>query len=396
LLFVIEMPADNRFRHQQYPEDRPLGPWQLLQAAPAVLPEEAESRRILADAGQAFRRAGVSRVFLVHGTFAGNDPLGFIRSVSVAFPELAAWARKAHKQVSDSVLQDAGNYTTKYAEQLQQATGIPVQLFRWSSENHHLARAHAAICLIDVIAHLGLPASCRIMLWGHSHGGNVFALMSNLLAANPVTRRRFFNATRSYYGGPSAGTDETRAWYRVRDLLNDGGAGRLPGLDLVTFGTPIRYGWDTNGYGRLLHFAHHRPHGDLPAYRAAFPHSIDDVRSAADGDYVQHFGIAGTNLTPYVFSWRSWLADVRLGRLLQAGQRRRDLLRRLKAGVRVADEGLTLLVDYGPIDEPFPQNLAGHAVYTRQRWLPFHADQIARHFYSDNGGLRCSQLSPSR
>ena len=37
----------------------------------------------------------------------------------------------------------------------------------------------------------------------------------------------------------------------------------------MTFGTPIRYGWDSGGYARLLHFIHHRPAPGLPADRAA-------------------------------------------------------------------------------------------------------------------------------
>ncbi|MCH5373792.1 MAG: hypothetical protein JJ992_07440 [Planctomycetes bacterium] len=325
----------------------------------------------------------MAAIFLVHGTFAGDDPLGFIRGVSLLFPDLAERALVAQKQVSDRLFQDAGNYTSEYARRLQQDSGISVHTFRWSSENHHLARADAAIHLIDRIAGLGFSPSSRVLLWGHSHGGNAFALMTNLLAADAATRRRFFRAGRSYYRGFSRHRVGVGAWHRVQELLRHNGAAQLPTMDLVTFGTPIRYGWDTDGYGHLLHFVHHRPRPDGPAYRTSLPGSVDDIAGAVDGDYIQQWGIAGTNLTPNIFSWRSWLADVRLGRLLQSGVRRGDLWHRLRAGVRVADEGLTLLVDYGPMKEPFPLNFAGHAVYTRLRWLPFHAREIARRFYGD-------------
>lgn len=311
-------------------------------------------------------------VVLVHGTFTGDDPLGFIRIASSAFPELAERARNAHKQISDSLLHDAGNYTTEFAERLQQGTGIPVQLFRWSSENHHLARADAAIRLIDRIVGLELPASKRVLLWGHSHGGNVLALLTNLLAADSLARQRFFRAVRGVHHRP--------AWKRAKDFLSSSDRPSLPVLDLVTFGTPIRYGWDTDGYGQLLHFVNHRPQAGLPEYRASLPRSVEEITTAAYGDYVQQWGVAGTNLPPNVLSWPSWLADFRLAKLLQRGVRRRDLWQRLKAGARVADEGPTLLVDYGPSDEPFPLNFAGHAVYTRLRWLPFHVGEIASRF----------------
>ena len=73
--------------------------------------------------------------------------------------------------------------------------GVPVRLFHWSSENHHLGRADAAVRLIDEIAALELPRRKRILVWGHSHAGNVFALMSNLLAGDSESIERFFTAT---------------------------------------------------------------------------------------------------------------------------------------------------------------------------------------------------------
>jgi len=343
---------------------------------------------MMACVGDTFRQAGVRAVCLVHGTFAGDDAMGFIRNLSRLFPEPAEKLRQIHKEVFDKLVKDAGNYTTEFAEEFERSVGIPVRLFRWSSENQHIARAHAAICLIDEIAALQFAPDDRVLLWGHSHGGNVFALMTNLLAADRRTRHRFFRACRSYYRWPVAKRIDLPVWTRVRRLLaQDGQSRRLPKLDLVTFGTPIRYGWDTDGYANLLHFVFHRPRAGIPEYRTALPRSVDDVQSAADGDYIQHLGIAGTNLAPNAFAWRTWMADVRLGRLLQGSMRRLDLLERLRAGMRVAEEGRTLLLDYGPAEGNVAQHLAGHAVYTRLHWLPFHAEEVARRLYGGGGDL---------
>lgn len=40
-----------------------------------------------------------------------------------------------------------------------------------------------------------------------------------------------------------------------------------------------------------------------------------------------------------------------------------------------------MLVDYGPPEGNIAQHLAGHAVYTRKRWMLFHAEEVARRFY---------------
>jgi hypothetical protein len=80
----------------------------------------------------------------------------------------------------------------------------------------------------------------------------------------------------------------------------------------------------------------------------------------------------------------AWLADLRLGRLLQPGLRRRDLLERLRLGQRVPQEGETLLVEYP--DSRAARQFAGHAIYTRQVWLPYHALEVARRFYAVRNG----------
>jgi hypothetical protein len=205
------------------------------------------------------------------------------------------------------------------------------------------------------------------------------------------------------------GRDELPQWRCVKEMLQmqnaecgmtneddhpalRSNAFRIPhsvfALDFVTFGTPIRYGWDSGGYGRLLHFVNHRPANGLPPYRAPFPPRERDVRAAADGDYVQQLGIAGTNFAPTLLALGALLADLRLGRLLQGGIRRRDLPDYLLCGMRVPAEGTTLLVDYGaPRENRAPQNvvkhLAGHAVYTRPEWMLFHAEEVARRLYGE-------------
>src|SRR5207302_7932185 len=171
-------------------------------------------------------------------------------------------------------------------------------------------------------------------LWGDSQVGNVFVLVSNLVGGSGGAVEAFFHASRAYYRRGLLGRSELPHWQRVRELLatNTGVADTNPtrarvsggdsrslarrvsasmfqtphsacALDFVTFGTPIRYGWDAGGYGRLLHIVNHRPTDCLPPHRAPFPPREPDVRIAKDGDYVQQLGIAGTNFPPTLLSW---------------------------------------------------------------------------------------------
>lgn len=374
------MPKCNGFQHQRYSPEEPTCEWGSVRPPVPVESPSSDGIRTLADIGAAYRSAGVRAIYLVHGTFAGNDALGVIRGVSRIAPDFGAKLRQLYKSTFDKIAGDVGNYSVEYAERFEKITGIPVRQFHWSSENQHVARAHAAVCLIDELAAREYASDDRVLLWGHSHAGNVFALITNLLAADAKVRKSFFAAARPYYRWPLGGRIDLSVWRRVHKLLAAPNRSRsLPKLDIVTFGTPIRYGWDTDGYGKLLHFVHHRPLPGKPAYRTALPTNPAEVLAAADGDYIQHWGIAGTNLPPDALAWRTWLAELKLRRLLQADLRSRDLLRHLQAGMRVATEGRTLLVDYG--DSPQSRLQAGHAVYTLAQWLPYHAIEVARSFY---------------
>lgn len=382
------MPRNNRFQHQQYQCDPRTSDVQLLQPrTPPAVPLEDYRRRMQA-VGDAYRRADVRAIYLVHGTFVGADALGIIREIARVSRTAGARLRRLQKQLADSITDDAGNYTVEFAEEFASRINvgggrqIPVRLFSWSSENLHIGRADGAVHLIDELASREELRGGRVLLWGHSHGGNVFALVTNLLQADAATQHRFFHAARSYFRWPLAGKVDLPVWTRVRELLarHDNPLAELA-LDMVTFGTPVRYGWEVNGRANLLHLVNHRPIPGKPVGRAVFPPEIDDLLSARYGDYVQQLGIAGTNFTPAAWSWRAWLAEVRLGRLLQAGIRKRDLLTRLKAGIRAHEDGTTLLVDYGPAEGHVGQHYVGHAIYTRLEWLLFHAEEVARRFY---------------
>jgi hypothetical protein len=280
----------------------------------------------MAAVGASLRKPNVAAIYLVHGTFAGSDAFGFLSQVGGFLPGVGDMLRRLSKQLVDVVARDIGNYTRQYADTFSQAINppgarpIPVRTFEWSSQNNHIGRADAAVRLIAELEKQEFSPGSRLLLWGHSHAGNVFALMTNLLFGDRTFRDGFFGRSRAYYRSPIRRKCDEPVWDEVEARLRNY---PLPladvALDIATFGTPIRYGWCLREADRLLNIINHHPRADVPSHQTRFPPSIDDLLAATDGDYVQQFGIAGTNISPGLLALRAWWADVTLGRLLEHG-----------------------------------------------------------------------------
>ena len=404
------MPRQNQFRHQRYIAwESPPIPTTVA----AVRPDQMAN----VDVGETLLRLRVRRVLLVHGTFVGNDPFGLADKLDemtdsappllrplVKTISLESWGRVLrgiNQKLGDRVMGETGSFRDDYLDDfraLLRTDEIPVERFDWSSGNDHFARAEAAVRLFNRLTDLPIDlASDRLLLWGHSHASNVFALLTNLLANDRGAIDAFFAAV----GRIGA---ERRDWKTARERL---AAAPSPHplaktLFLVTFGGPVRYGWDRDGYARLLHVVQQRPVGSQAAWLAkpALPQTLDEILKAKHGDWVQSFGIAGTDLKPVDREIRE--AHRALGQLFEAGltepqltgsnalldrlpeaararvrekfQEFLTLLERLRCGQRVPSAGdAAWLLDYGTDEvEKF-----GHGVYMKRAWLPFHATRIA-------------------
>ena len=370
------------FRHQEYSSDADFAHFDVLSPDVPPPPDSPAYADRLARVGERFAQLGVTTIGLMHGTFVGEDAFGLIREIGRISPGLGHRLRQGEKRISDQLAGESGNFTTQFAAffaaHLNRDIERPIEVrtFDWSSENNHTGRADGAIRLVDSLFQARTSSCDRVLLMGHSHAGNVFALASNLLAAEPALRQKFFDATRSFYHSESSQVTDVPVWERVQARLDSCRLDHWK-LDVVTFGTPVRYGWDTSCLSSLIHFIHHRPTDDLPVFRAPFPPNVDDIVCCRYGDFIQQVAIAGTDFLPYLFSRRTRLAERKLSRLLQPGVRRRHLFSRLKHGQRVHDDGVNLLVSYAQDEQSLNTTLLGHGVYTRREWLVFHAEQIA-------------------
>jgi len=384
------MPQHNSFRHQLYPTTPAIEP--ILRTLETIEPTEGEFSTL----HSAFR---IGRVILVHGTFMGDDPLGLaetLKSLASEMPLVAASLEKLaetllqnSRPLTASMVKDLGNYTPEFRDTFQKLVGddprVEILAPTWSSQNHHLARANLAVRLLQQLSERPLHSDQKVLLWGHSHAGNAFALLTNLLANDRPVIKKFFDAV---------GDQTEPHWGTVRNLLlNSPSPHPLASrLVIVTSGTPVRYGWDTSGYHALIHLTHHRPFDKAIPWMAKPlfpPYSSNDVVNARWGDWIQTFAIAGTDVS----SVPSRATNERLTALLEANlpepqhgldtrmlatKRLRDTCARWKCGTRCHTDGQNLLVQYipsgslTPFGRPIEISLLGHGVATSVRWLPAH------------------------
>jgi hypothetical protein len=268
------------------------------------------------------------------------------------------------------VLGDLSNFPRDYVEAFARATGLAATDFAWSGENHHAARIQGAVRLARTLTLHGggtLRPGDRALLVGHSHGGQLFAILSQLVARAP--------GYDDLVAAAEARGEDTGALEEHVELL------RRCAIDVVTYGTPPRYRWARAAGFRVLHLVNHRG-GDADAAEHRRPLGLLGALHTKHGDYVHRFGGEGSDFpAPTAIERRT---NTRLDALLGEGTSLRTWLAGLGRGRGVATEGRTVMVDYGDDAALVPNFLAsglGHAAYTRREAMLFHARLVARELY---------------
>jgi hypothetical protein len=320
--------------------------------------------------GLTLRASQVKEIILVHGTFVGDDPTGFFSALRHLHPAvekyLASRIRRILKKSTDAMFRDNGNFTAKYCEILESALDIPSRRFTWTSENHHLGRLVAAASLANTvssrIATYSLTSADRLLLIGHSHAGQLFALLMQL-----VQKTRLRDQLISVLEEVFPNIDQLKAdLSTIRDFK----------LDFVTMGAPVVYSWPQSGNFRVLHLSNHR--GDT--HMAG---SLRGILHTRDGDYIQQLGILGTDTiaaTPNERRLNKILDDIfGSGRDLVTWQAN------IAKKMRVSPHGQTILVDYRDDSKGLPNftsSLFGHGIYTRYETMLFNVQLISKTFYA--------------
>lgn len=417
------MPIENNFQHDELSRKNP---GDRLAYADWTTPPDAGSppwRETMSHTGQKLSQAGVRLIMFLHGAIPGTDVFGLGRLDEVGglkrgysrgisgLDSLLSLMREgtngitplpggltpplsndeATKALLDGQIGDAGNFTTATVEQcrkaLNQNVTKPITCVRelWSSEHHHVGRAMAACRLLDrlrtlvVEQHLG--SGDRILIQAHGQAGLVLALASNLLCPSPITGRKelFEILLAAQPHGPDA-----QAIHRIEPLLTNGTLLNGVALDIVTFGTAVRYGWDPSGIAKLLHIVNHRnlrTDGKTWLSKMDMPQITVEMPIAWGGDYVQQLAAAGSDALPPDNLKSVNKAVWELLEPYDGFERWVECARR--AG-RFPSEGRCLLVDYKDCTSStnVRDHYYGHAAYTRTNAMLFNFNQIVSRLYS--------------
>lgn len=414
------MAVGNNFQHSEYDRKDPGERVAYRELPTGAPPDSPPWLDAMADHGKRLAGAGVRAVVFVHGTHLSSDLFGagrldeagglkrgysrgipgmeallaLMRQDTNGVPSMPGGAKPPYKndeatrKLLDEQAGDAGNFTNAYMELFKKAVSRnaprPFLCTRllWSCEQHHLGRAEAAVRLLHrlraLCAEHGFGAGDRILVQTHGQAGLIMALLSNLLAPGKSSVREavLANLKRIMQDGEIA---------LLESLLPSGGVLNGASLDVVTYGTPVRYGWDLSGIGKVLHFVNHRPmrvDGKRWLAKMELPQITMEMPIAWGGDYVQQLAIAGSDATPA--SEAAKAANKALWELLEPWDGFERWLECARRTTRCQNDGQCLLVDYKDStgSTSARDHLYGHAAYTRTNAMLFNTTEIVQTLYA--------------
>ena len=348
--------------------------------------ESTSWKQKMKESGKAMADNGVRQTIFVHGTFVGGDPigiLGIMKSFGIS-SRITDLLEKTGKTFNDLIVKDLGNFTEEYITSYSESinNNIDCRRFNWSSENNHIGRLLSLPNLVKDLAEKidsinELSESDRILLIGHSHAGQIFALLTVFLEKNDKAKS-LLNVLID-----TDGFDEDQFNAHLEKIST-------VYLDIVTLGTPVRYRWGNYNKYRLLNIVNHRSDS-----------KIDGVLTTRDGDYVQQWGTDGKDLPPPPSKEKLIAKNNKLDKFLDKGvskpsstltfiykllTKRAESTRRQALKENGENSGTSIFIDYKDNeDDPDPiDTLFGHGVYTRTNSMLFNTNIIVEFFYDES------------
>jgi hypothetical protein len=423
---MFPMPHDNNFQHANYSKADPGTRVGYRTFQPGAAPDSPAWVQAMGGIGEQLAKSRVKGILFLHGhpfmdlfgaarlDEVGGLRRGYSRGIS-GLESLLALLRPStngicrpddpihpplenNEQISqglDALAQEVGNFTSSYVRKFEQALGqgsgqkVPCGRYVWSSMNHHVGRVEAVMNLLSYLQNWGsaltLSKEDRLLLVGHGHAGQVLALLSNVMTSGESeVRGRVFEILASYWQTCPSETRSVDQLEQLYRLTTDRKVLERASVDVVTLGTPVRYGWDTEGIGHLLHIVNHRLiRTDNKRWLAKMelPQIAWEMPYQTGGDYVQQLAVAGTDALPD--GPEAAQANVDFRDIFEPYDGFERWLECTRRTTRCANDGQCLLVEYGVHAEESPrQHLYGHACYTRSSAMLFMATEIAEAFYS--------------
>jgi len=358
-------------KKRNYKEDRLLG--------------TKEWKTAMQSAGKTLKNNKVRLITFVHGTFAGDDAFGLLSAfepMRQVFPQANPILKKIKEYSKQSVnylADDVGNFSPEYVKIFQKEVSETLcDLFVWSGGNYHFARLTGVVNLIHTLAENikkhNIKKDEKILLLGHSHAGQLFALLT-LFLEDKKTAKGLYAAVES--------SKDLQRELLLDDLLIIDNIH----LDFVTFGMPSRYKWGEYSHYRLLSIINHRS-----------LIKITGLLETKDGDYIQQWGTEGSDIMPPP---NLITINDSLDKFLDRGRHISSFIKRLQLKRRILPKktdgkpaGTTLLVDYQDQksdahlftgkSSPFHsiKTQFGHGVYTLKNAMLFNINLIIDEFYS--------------
>ncbi len=421
------MPNENNFQHDELSRKHPGDRLAIAELTAGAQPESPAWRDAMAQQGATLAHAGVRAIVFLHGSIHSADVFGMQRLDEVGglkrgysrgvsgldallslmregdngIQSLAAGRKPpladddATKRALDEQAGDAGNFTNSYVALYQQAisqqtiSSIVCRRILWSSEHHHLGRAIEAVRLLDSLRALcdsqKIGKGERILVQAHGQAGLILALASNLLCPSPITGRSKLLGALAAYTEQSGQTELAALVRRIEPLLSAQALLNGVTLDVVTMGTPVRYGWDPSGLGKILHIVNHRnlrTDGKIWLAKMELPQITMEMPIAWGGDYVQELAVAGSDAMPTTEAAKA--ANKTLWEMVEPYDGFERWLECARRAVRFPSEGRCLLADYKDCtgSTNVRDHYYGHAAYTGLNAMLFNTTEIVRCLYS--------------
>ena len=419
------MPVENNFKHSKYSRADPGNRVAWLEFEPGASPDSQVWREAMGKVGLQLASAGVRAVLFVSGMpyadpfgserldeagglkrgYSRGIPgleslLGLLRAETNGLPKMEDLPQppfennETMKRKLEDLVGEVGNFSDGYVQGFTSAVngGLSNKLvcdrYLWSSLNHHLGRVEAALSLIEFLQEWGeqlsLQQGHRFLVQGHGHAGQILALVSNLITTTEASNRQaIFQILAGHYERRQKNGDEIERLDRLYRLLTTQTFLNEASLDVVTFGTSVRYGWETSRVEKLLHIVNHRPiRGDAKRWLAKMelPQIAWEMPMVAGGDYIQQLAVAGTDAVPG--SAEDQFVNQELAEILEPYDGFERWLECARRGTRCANDGQCLLVDYKvKADSPCQEHLYGHGCYTSMNAMLFNTVQIVNRLY---------------
>ncbi len=302
-------------------------------------------------------RLGIKQVIFINGTFVGNDPFDFFKLAGSLLPDgledVISTLQNFYLDRKHLVWRDK-IFDHSYLNLFSQTTNLNASLSEWSSGNYHFARLLGLINLLYHLQKIEATKERRILFVAHSHGGQILALLSQVLRSSKL-RRIFLQL------GDETGASDLEKYICELAQIK---------MDFVTLGTPVRYRFAKWHKLTLLHIVNHRGIQPLNG-------NFSGIFTARDGDYIQQLGIAGSDLISPIKKHAT--LSTTLEPFLGEGFNLHAWQKGLKKPFRLAPQGFNLLVDYQD-DTLLPTSfskLFGHVVYIQKKYMLFNLTQIA-------------------